>query len=377
MLRPSVLCLSLILVMAARPLHAQVEIITIEAGSPEDKAIQAISDEKDTPQKIVMLKDFVRTYAGNKFAVAYGYSQLSNLAQTAGEPVQALAFGDQSLQAVPNNLEALVSQANIAQQLKDSSKVVAYAARGGEAVNGIAKQPKPATMSDSEFENLVARERESSQQGYEYLEASAISAISSETDAKQMLADLEKFDAAFPKSRFQEQAAQFAMMALQQVNDTPRLLAFGEKALAADPDNLPMMTMLANALAEDPKGAYLGRAIDYARKAIAVAKADEPGADRKRKLSAGLAHSAIGYALMKQDKTVPAIAELKAGSGLLQDDPAAYSTVLYRLGFAYAKLKRYPEAREVLSKAVTIQGPFREPSRELLGKVNAAGTKKP
>jgi predicted Zn-dependent protease len=92
-------------------------------------------------------------------------------------------------------------------------------------------------------------------------------------------------------------------------------------------------------------------------------------------LAGGVAHSTLGYALLKQDKTLAAIGELKAGSTLLKDDPAAYSTVLYRLGFAYAKLNRLAEAREALAQAVQIQGPFQQPSRELLEKVNAAHNK--
>ena len=49
--------------------------------------------------------------------------------------------------------------------------------------------------------------------------------------------------------------------------------------------------------------------------------------------------------------------------------------MLYRLGFAYAKLNRLNEAREVLSEAVQVQGPFQQPSRDLLAKVNSARSK--
>jgi len=109
---------------------------------------------------------------------------------------------------------------------------------------------------------------------------------------------------------------------------------------------------------------------------IGLAKADEADADRSRKLSAGVAHSTLGYAYMKQDKTAAAVTELKAASTLLKgQDDTAYATALYRLGYAYAKLNKTTDAREVLSEAVKIEGPLQQPTRELLEKVNSARAK--
>jgi hypothetical protein len=48
---------------------------------------------------------------------------------------------------------------------------------------------------------------------------------------------------------------------------------------------------------------------------------------------------------------------------------------MYRLGFAYAKLNRIPEARDTLNEVVKIQGPIQQPAQELLAKVNGAKTK--
>ena len=104
--------------------------------------------------------------------------------------------------------------------------------------------------------------------------------------------------------------------------------------------------------------------------------ADEPDADKSRKLSAGMAHSILGYAYLKQDKTAAAIPELKASAGLLKVlDDQQYSIALYRLGFAYAKLNRTSEAREVLMEAVKLSGPVQAMSQDLLTKVNAARAK--
>ena len=79
---------------------------------------------------------------------------------------------------------------------------------------------------------------------------------------------------------------------------------------------------------------------------------------------------------MKQDKTASAIPELKTASTLLKgQDDQQYAIAMYRLGYAYAKLNRVNEAREVLTEAARISGPIQQPSQDLLAKVNAARAK--
>lgn len=146
-----------------------------------------------------------------------------------------------------------------------------------------------------------------------------------------------------------------------------------EKTLATNPNSVPALLLLANAYVDESKPGSISKAVSYSQKVIALAKANSPEADRSRKLSSGVAHSTLGYAYMKQDKTAAAITELKLASGLLKgQDEVAYATALYRLGYAYAKLNHVDEARNVLNEAVQIPVPVQQPSRDLLAKVNSA-----
>jgi len=367
-----VLFLSLVLTVAAQ---AQLQKIIIAAGTPEDQALQAISNEQDAQKRITMLQDFLQKFSSNPQAVAYGNWQLSQAYQSTGDNEKALLYGNKALAASPRNLDIIVSQTSVAQQAKDWAKVVDYAAKGGEIYNSLGKQPKPEGVSDQEFQSSVQQEQEGAKQSYEFLEAAAFNAIASEQTAKARMAYIEQFTPAFPHSKFEEQVSQYAIYSLQQLNDSARLISYGEKTLAADPNSIPTLILLANAYSEDPKGANLAKAISYGRKAIELAKADDPGADRSRKLSAGVAHSAIGYALMRQEKTPASIVEFKAATGLLKEDPNAYATALYRLGYAYAKSGKLTEAREALTESAKIEGPFQQPSRDLLVKVNSARSK--
>lgn len=373
MRRAAVIVASLLLTISAR---AQIDKIMIAAGTPEDHDLQAISNEQDAKKQAAMYEDFVQKYSANPVAVAYSCWQLAQASQTAGELDKALAYGDKALASAPNTLDILVSQTGIAQQAKNSAKVIDYSTRGGKLYNGAAQQPKPEGLTAEQWASRVAEAKESNKGSYEFLETAAFNVIADEKDGKARMDYIERFTPAFPASRFEEQVSQYALFTLGQLNDSARLYAYGEKALAANPNSLPTMLMLANAYADDPKPASVTKAIAYAQKVISLAKADAPNAEKSSKVSAGMAHSTLGYAYAKQEKVAAAITELKEASTLLKgQDDVAYATALYRLGWAYGKTKNIPEARATLEEAVKIPGPLQGPSQELLKQVNATRSK--
>jgi len=371
-------CAAPILVSFALFSQAQLDKIVIPAGTPEDVALASISSEQDAQKRLAMYQDFLQQFSSNPAAVAYGNWQLAQAYQTAGDLAKALDFGDKALAASPHNLDILVSQANIAQLMKSSAKLMDYATRGGEAFNSIANQPKPDTMSDQDFANQVEGEKNSARSSYDFLEAAAFNSIADEKDPKARMSYIERFTIAFPDSRFGDQVAQYAMYTLGpgQLNDPARLVAYGDKALATNPNNIATLLLMANHYVESSKPGSASKAASYAEKVIALSKADAPDADQSRKLSAGVAHSTLGYALMKEDKTAAAIPHLKSAADLLKGhDDVAYATALYRLGWGYAKLNKVTEAREVLNEVVKISGPIQQPAQDLLTKVNAARAK--
>jgi tetratricopeptide (TPR) repeat protein len=355
---------------------AQIENIVIPAGTPEDQALQAITKEPDDQKKLAMYEDFLKQFSSNPAAVAYGNWQISQAYQGTGDLQKALDYGDKALASAPHSLDILVSQASIAQQLKNNSKLLDYAVRGGEVYNSIGKAAKPEGLSAEDFASQMQSQKDGAKTSYEFLEAAAFNVIVDESNAKARMNDIDRFTPAFPNSRFDEPIASYAMMSLSELKDTTRVVAYGEKALAANPNNLPALLLLAGSYVEDPKPGSLGKAVSYAQRAVVAAKADAPDADRSRKLSGGVAHSTLGYAYMKQEKTAAAIPELKSAAALLKGvDDQQYAVALYRLGYAYAKLSHNTEAREALVEAAKIPGPVQPLSQDLLAKVNAARAK--
>jgi tetratricopeptide (TPR) repeat protein len=355
---------------------AQVDRIVIAAGTDEDHALQAISSEQDPQKKLAMYEEFVQKFSSNPAAAAYGNWQISQAYQATGDLQKALDYGDKALAGSPHNLDILVSQGSVAQQVKNNAKLMDYAAKGGEICQSIAKQPKPEGMSDEDFARKVADEKTAAQNSCDFLETSGFNAITSETDPKSRMADIERFTAAFPDSKFQDQISNYALDALSQLKDNARLVAYAEKTLAANPNSQPALLLLANFYGDDNKAGSAAKAVSYSQKLIEAAKADAPDADKARKIYAGVGHNTLGFVYLKQEKTMAAIPELKSAASLLKgQDEAQYARALYGLGFAYGKLNKLTEAREVLTEAVKMQSPWQAMSQDLLAKVNAARAK--
>lgn len=358
--------------------YAQIDKIVIPAGTPEDLALTEIGKEQDGQKRTSMYQDFLQKFSSNPAAVAYGNWQLAQIYQNSGDLAKALEYGDKAVAGSPHNLDILVSQASIAQQMKNDAKIVEYSTRGGEAYNSIARQTRPEGMSDQDFAARVAEDRNSAKNGYDFLEAAGFNAIADEKDPKARMSYIERYTAAYPESKYADQVAQYAMYTLGpgQLNDPARLVKFGDKALASNPNSIPALLLLSNFYVDDTKPGSVTKAASYAQKVIELAKADAPDADKSRKLSSGVAHSTLGYALMKQDKTAAAIPQFKSALELLKgQDDTAYAAALYRLGYAYAKTNKVSDARDVLERAVKIEGPVQQPAQELLTKVNAARAK--
>lgn len=354
-------------------LSAQIDTIAIPAGTPEDNDLNTIANEHDAQKKVSMYQDFLQKYASNQAAVAYANWQLSQYYQSTGDLQKALDCGDKAVAGSPRNLDILTSQVTIAQQLKDNARIFSYSIQGGEAFNSIAKQPKPAGTTDEQFASTITSQQDANRNAHDFFEGAAFNAIAGENDAKTRMDYIDKFTVTFPKSKMDEQVVSYAMLSLSQLQDNHRLVSYAEKALAANPNNLPALLLLANNYVDSSEPGALAKSVTYAQKAIVAAKADDPAADKSQKISAGVAHSVMGRAYAKQSKTLPSIGELKSATALLKgNDEQQYAVAAYYLGWDYAKLNKLTEARAVLNEAAGIPGPVQQPVKDLLAKVNTA-----
>lgn len=360
-------------VYVAPLVHAQVETIVIPAGTPEDNDLNAITNEHDAQKKVSMYQDYLQKYASNQAAIAYANWQLSQYYQSTGDLQKARECGEKALAGSPHNLDILTSQVTIAQQLKDNALVFKYSVQGGEVFNSIEKQPKPADISDEQFASMITSQKDANKNSYEFFEEAAFNSIAAAPDANTRMDYIDKFTVIFPKSKMDEQVTSYAMLSLSELKDNHRLIEYAEKALTANPNNLPALLLLANTYVDSSEPGALGKAVTYAQKAIVVAKADDPAADKSQKISAGVGHSVMGRAYAKQQKTLPSISELKSATALLKgNDEQQYAVAAYYLGWDYTKVNKLTDARAILNDAGTIPGPVQQLVKDLLIKVNTA-----
>ncbi len=360
-----------IVALSLFPAFGQNTRISIPAGTPEDNALSAIATEPDAAKREAAYEDFIQKYSSNKPAVAYAEWQLSQQYLAAGDNAKAMEWGDKALQDYPNDLDLIVADTNVAMAMKDNAKIIEYALKGAEVYHSILQQPKPPDVSAADWNNRITEQQFAAKPEYEFLENAAYNAIVAEQDLNQRMNFIEKYTPAFPKSRFEPQVAQIAMYSLQQLNQPQRLQAYGEKTLAADPDSIPTLLMLAGSYAGEAKTA--AKAQEYAEKALKLTGAD-PG-DSTLKSYAGIAHTALGRADLNRGRTSNAVTELKTAVTQLQSDPPDQQVALYYLGYAAAKENRKAESVAALERAAAIKGPYQAPAKEMLSKIQSAGKK--
>jgi tetratricopeptide (TPR) repeat protein len=170
------------------------------------------------------------------------------------------------------------------------------------------------------------------------------------------------------------------MTGYQALNDAPKSIEYGEKALAMDPQNLAALLTVSTVMAErmppDEKAreAHLRRAEELGKKAesgvtqlVNAAGAQMPAA-QKAGLQAGV-HQTLGTVFLNQKKYGDAQKSLLTAL-TFEKDPVTY----LRLGLAYAQAtpERVDEAMDAMAKSVFLKGVTEAQARELLQKLYQA-----
>jgi hypothetical protein len=160
----------------------------------------------------------------------------------------------------------------------------------------------------------------------------------------------------------------------QQLNDAPKMVEWGEKALGIKPDDLNTLLMLSNVMAERPptneqeKTAHLKRAEELASQSIAGLPGFLGGpeganlpASAKSELTSQ-AHYTLGLIYLHQKKLAPAQQEFLSALKSKASDPITY----YRLGIAYVQDMKNDQAMEALGKSAFLKGVSEAGARDLL-----------
>jgi tetratricopeptide (TPR) repeat protein len=259
-----------------------------------------------------------------------------------------------------------------------------------DLVQAESKPTKPPTVSDADWQKALEENAALAKDELAYVVYAFLQLVPRVSDPNKRAEQLDRFGKTFP-----EDAAKNAgqinfdyFIAYKMANKADKATEYGEKTIAADPNNLLVHNLLAYDYAI--AGANPDKAADYAKKAIALVpqmKKPEGLSDAQFKQEQdnqlGMAHLSLGYATFthavaaKSKKLQPAIEELKTAADLLGANPQLQGQALYYLGYAFESGApvNHKAAIDALSKAAGLQSTWKAPADDLLAKVKKAASK--
>ncbi len=376
MRRPGML--AVVALFGAAAMHAQMgKRVALQAGSPEDKALQEISAAPDAAKKLELLDKFAAEFA-QADAVLFAYEMY--VTHYAGEKnyAKAYEFGEKLLAKDPDNFNGAFALFRAAQEQGDLAQLFKY----GEVIAGIVGRFKAAGAPEGEDPAVWATRKAATladtADNVNYIQYALFSTAYQAKDPLAKAQYLERFIGAFPDSQFAAVAATVTADAYRQARQPARMVEFAEKALGRNPDHVGLLVVLADYWTEGPSAEQLPKAEQYATKALSLLAQAQPPANmtpeqwaQQKALQEGLARAAIGQAQMHTKRYTAAVDAFKAAAPLLKPYNFYYGRTLYHLGFVLGQLKRVGEARPVLQEAAAVDSPYRGLAQEALGKLGA------
>ena len=377
------------LCITAAPLAAQMPCPTfsVAVGTEEDKLMLAVNGADNPAEQIAELEKFQKEHADSKFipCVNEYYASISlkqnnfDKAIEAGEKDLALNYQDLNLFLIM--MRAYVGSTKVSDAAFD-------------VINKIPEQVKTEVVpvrskeaSDADWEKLQKESADLAKDSRAYAVYAFFQLLPRVTDPAKRIQTMDNFVKAYPEAEkdYAGQLNNAYFNAYREQNQLDKALEYGEKAVAADPNNLVVFNTIAFIYAFGKAPAQLEKATDDAQKALTLAEnmkkpdgIDDATFKKEQTNQIGMAHLTLGYAAFmraqKTKKLQPAIDELKAASDNLDGNPALEGQALYYLAYAYELgfPANHRGALEALNKAVTLPGPFQGQSQALLTKVKAA-----
>jgi tetratricopeptide (TPR) repeat protein len=369
----------------ALPLAAQTPCpsFSVVVNTPEDELMLALNGAEKPEDQIAALDKFAQAHPDSKFMPCVNeyytstYLKMNNLDKAIeyGEKDVALNYADLNLTV--NLLKAYVNAGKATDASFD------LIAKAPDLIKAETSVSRPAKATDEEWQKMQRENAELAKQDRAFMEYAFFQLLPHVTDPKKGLQYLDAFTKSYPDTPNGAQVNFQYFMAYERAGDAVKADDYGEKAIAADPNNVEALNLVAYDYANQRKN--LDKASGYAKKVLTLVpnmKKPDGVTDDQFKTQQnnwlGMAHLTLGYIDFqkagKTRKVGTAIQELKTAGQLLGGNPALQGAALFYLGSAYEY--QYPPshrlAAEALTRASSVQSPWQGQARELLAKVRSA-----
>ena len=367
-----------IFLSAATSASAQIgKSVTVSAGTPEDKALADIYAAPDGPGKVALLDKFMADFSSNGDMALLGDQLYVQTYLAQKNYAKVYEFGEKTLVLDPSNLSAAVNLAHAAEEQGDAKKLFAAGDRVAEIIAKYKNSPAPEGVAPEQWTQQKSMSLNNVQGDIGYVEYALVNAAYKTTSPESRAGLFERYVTAFPDSPYTLSAREQTAVAYQQAQDAPKMLDTAQRVLATDPNDVSMLILLSDYWSEndqqlDKAGADAQLALDQLAQAKKPDNLSDEQWQQQVAVEKGLAYSAIGEVNVDNGRNQPAVDAFKQASPLLKSNTVLYARNLYRLGFTLAKMQRIPEARTVLTEAVSINSPYKAKAQETLNKIGGA-----
>ena len=350
--------------------------VPVAAGTDEDKALTDIYAAPDGPEKVALVDKFMAAYGKGDFELLADQLYVQTyLAQK--NYAKVLEYGDKILALDPNALQTATSMARAAAEMGDTPRLYAVGEKVSAIIVAYKAKPAPEGTPADQWASAKDTALTNAQDDVSYVQYSMIQAAYKTQDGAARAALFQRYVAAFPDSPYTAAARDQIATAYQQAQNIPKMIESAQNALTADPNDVSMLILLADYWSDnnqqvDKAAAYAQKALDALQQAKKPDNVTDDQWQQQVTLEKGIAYSSIGEVNVVKGRNPAAIDAFKQAKPLLKANNYYYGRNLYRLGFTLAKMQRLPEARVVLTEAVTVNSPFKAPAQETLNKIGGA-----
>lgn len=363
--------------VCVRPLAAQQPCPAfpgVPIGSPEDYLIQYIFEAEDPQERIEILDEYAEENPESNFLPCVQeyytlyYLQLQDNDNVIEHGEKAAELGKAGFLLYLNLTKAYVGKGGPAERATEVTLISA------EQLNKLWNEPP-----ESEEEQAALRENLTDSRSY--LEYAFFQMVPRIQDADQRIQFLDQFPERFPESKLQGQLNLQYFAAYKMSNNEPKVIEHGEKAVAASPDDVVTLNLVAEDYAN--RGKNLEKATEYAEKVLELAPAMERPAnipeeswEGVKSAQLGMAHESLGYIKFREGlprkRFASAVAEFKTAIELLAKDPFRQTRAKFRLGYTYAAMPAtsgLKQALSVLQEVAATSSPWQASAQDVLNKV--------
>lgn len=363
--------------VCVRPLAAQQPCPAfpgVPIGSPEDYLIQYIFEAEDPQERIEILDEYAEENPESNFLPCVQeyytlyYLQLQDNDNVIEHGEKAAESGKAGFLLYLNLTKAYVGKGGPAERGTEVTLISA------EQLNKLWNEPP-----ESEEEQAALRENLTDSRSY--LEYAFFQMVPRIQDADQRIQFLDQFPERFPESKLQGQLNLQYFAAYKMSNNEPKVIEHGEKAVAASPDDVVTLNLVAEDYAN--RGKNLEKATEYAEKVLELAPAMERPAnipeeswEGVKSAQLGMAHESLGYIKFREGlprkRFASAVAEFKTAIELLAKDPFRQTRAKFRLGYTYAAMPAtsgLKQALSVLQEVAATSSPWQASAQDVLNKV--------